>query len=84
MDEGRGHGRVHTPRERADDAAIADLGANALHRVGDERARRPRRLTAANTKQEVAQDLAAAWRVNDLGVELDAVDAVAIGESGEG
>ena len=80
MDEGRRHGRVDSTRQRADDATVAHLGADALDRLGDERSRRPGRLAVADAEQEVAQDRASARRVHHLRVKLDAIDALAIGE----
>ena len=39
---------------------------------------------AGDADDEVAQDVAAVWRVDDLGMELDAVQAaVGVGEAGE-
>ena len=80
MHESRGDGRIDTTRQRADDPAFADLGADALGSLGNERPGRPRRLAVANSEQEIAQDLPAARRVDDLGVELDAEDSFAVGE----
>ena len=78
----RGHRRVHASRQRADHPTRTDLGADALDRFGDERACVPGGLAAANAVEEVAQDLAPARCVHDLGVELDAVDTLAVGEGG--
>ena len=49
--------------------ALADAGDRRVDEVG----RRPRRLDAGDADDEVAQDVPAARRVDDLRVELDAV-----------
>ena len=81
VDERRRHRRVHAARERADDLAVraglagvpvdalADLGDRGLDEVG----RRPGGRDARDADDEVAQHVLAARRVDDLGVELDAV-----------
>ena len=48
--------------------------SNLLDLALDERARRPTRLRVADAKEEVRDDLAAARRVRDFGVELHAMD----------
>ena len=74
MDERAATALSTPPDRRTDDVALAD----ALADLGD------RRLdefdgvhvgAAGDHEEEVAQDLAAAGRVRDLGVELDAVGA---------
>ena len=74
MDEQGGHGGVHAAREPADHAAVADLGADALDLLGDDRLGAPRAVAAADVLEEAHEDLRAVGRVDDLGVELDAVD----------
>ena len=60
--------------------ALADLGDGRVDEVG----RRPGRRGAGDADDEVAQDVPAARRVDDLGVELDAVQvAVGVDEAGE-
>ena len=60
--------------------AVADLGDGRV----DEVRRRPGRRGAGDPDDEVAQDVAAARRVDDLGVELDAVQvARRVDEAGE-
>ena len=82
VDQRRRNRGVHATRQRADHPSSADPGADAVDRVSDEGTRRPRRVAVAHAIQEIPQDLAAAWGVDDLGMELDAEDAVAVGEGG--
>src|SRR5690606_15744844 len=70
--EGGRDGRVHAAGESADHGAVADLRAYALDRLVDEGAGRPVGRAAADAEQEVGDDLVAARRVRDLGVELHA------------
>ena len=77
VDEQRRDRRVDAAREAADHRAVADLGADALDLLGDDRLRAPRALTAADVLEEGGQDLLAVGGVDDLGVELDPV-AVAV------
>ena len=72
--EQRGHGRVDAARQRAEDALAADLGANPLHLLLDNRGRRPGRRCVGDAVEEVLEDVLAVRRVHDLGVELDAVE----------
>ena len=53
---------------------VADLGADRLHGLLDDRHHRPRRPAAADVIEEVLEDLLPAWRVGNFGVELHAVD----------
>ena len=55
--------------------AVADLGADARDLLLDDRRRRPRHVAAADVAEEALEDVLAVGRVDDLGVELDAVDA---------
>ena len=72
--EQRGDGRVDAAREPADHALGADLRADALDLLLDHRGGRPRGRRAREVVEEVLQDLLAVRRVDDLGVELDAVE----------
>ena len=63
------------PRQAADDLAVADLLADARDLLLDDRGRRPRHVAAADVAQEALEDVLPVGRVDDLGVELDAVDA---------
>src|SRR5690606_38554834 len=65
--------------QAADHVRVADLCADPLDRLLDERAGRPRRLAAADAECEVREDLVAARRVRDLGVELHAEDRRVLG-----
>src|SRR5207248_10175443 len=71
---------VDAARERAEDAAAADLRAHPLHRFADEGAGRPGWRAAADPQHEVADHLPPVRRVDDLGMELDADDALVVGE----
>ena len=65
-----------TPPERPQiDAAVADLRADARDLLLDDRRRAPAAVGAADVLEERRQDLLAERRVDDLGVELDRVDA---------
>ena len=92
MDErGRDRG-VDAARQRADDLAVRAGRARRGRRRArgcrstvelDEVRGRPGRLRAADAEHEVGEDVAAARRVHDLGVELDAVEvARRVGEAG--
>src|SRR5262249_32650306 len=72
MDECCGDGGVHAAGEAADHAPITDERANLLDLAGDEGARRPRRLGAADIEEKVRDDLAATRRVRAFGMELHA------------
>ena len=64
--------------------SVADLGADLVDRLLDDRRVRPRRPAAAHVEQERLEHLLAALGVRDLGVELHAVDAaVAVLERGD-
>ena len=73
--EQRGHRRVDPAGEPADHAAVADLGADLLDLLLDDRGRAPRARAAADLLEERRQHVLAVGRVDDLGVELDAVEA---------
>ena len=53
---------------------LVDPLADRVHGRVDEAGRRPGRLDAGDPDHEVAQDVAAAGRVDDLRVELDPVE----------
>ena len=72
--EGSGDRRVDAAREAADHLLVADLSPDRLDRLLDDRNHRPRRPASADVVEEVLEDLLAAPRVCDLGVELHAVD----------
>ena len=71
------------PEQAADDPAGADRLADLLDLAVDERRDRPVGLEARFAEEEVAQDLQALLRVDDLGMELDAEEpAVAVLDHG--
>ena len=81
MDERRRDRRVHAARQGADDQPVradrAGMGVDPLADVGDGRvdevAGRPGRRDAGDIDDEVAQDVLAPRGVDDLRVELDAI-----------
>ena len=75
VDEQRRDRGVDAAGEAADDAALADLGPDLLDLLVDHRLRRPLLLAAGDVAEEAGQDLGPVGRVDDLGVELDAVEA---------
>ena len=75
VDEQRRDRRVDPAGEPADDAAVADLGADLLDLLLDDRGRAPGARAAADLLEERRQHVLAVGRVDDLGVELDAVEA---------
>ncbi len=75
VDEGRGGCRVDASREAADHPSLADLGAHSLDLLVDHRGGRPALLETGDLTQEAVEDLRAVGRVDDLGVELDPVEA---------
>ncbi len=85
VDQHGGHRGVHPAGEAADHLALAHLLADALDHLLAERLHGPVALQARDLVGEVAQDQRAAWRVSDLGMELDAVEAPPlIGDHREG
>ena len=65
-----------TPPERPQiTRPLADLGADPLDLLLDDRGRAPRARAAADLLEERRQHVLAVGRVDDLGVELDAVEA---------
>ena len=92
MDERRGDRRVDAARQRADDepvragggGVVVDAATDLGDGLVDEARGRPGLLGAGDPDDEVAEDVPAARRVDDLGVELDAVEvAVDVDEAGE-
>ncbi len=69
---GQGH-RVDTATGGAEHAAAADRGAHLGNRLGDEAAHCPGAAAAADTEDEVAQQLLAPRGVRHLGMELHAI-----------
>jgi hypothetical protein len=74
VNERRRGRRVDAARQPADDAGIADLGADAFELLGDHRSRRPFLDAPGDLAQEPLEDLLPVRRVDDLGVKLDAVE----------
>src|SRR3954449_13175677 len=73
VDEQRRHGGVDAAAEAADDLAVADLGADPPDLLLHDGRRRPRHVAAADVAQERLEDVLPVRRVDDLGVELNAV-----------
>ena len=72
--EQRGNSRVDAAREGAENALVADLGADALDLLLDHGGGGPGRRGPRNVVEEVLQDRLAVWGVHDFGMELDAVE----------
>ena len=83
VEQDGGDGGIHAAAEAEDHAAFADLLADFAAGAVDERFHRPVRCAAADAVDEVGDDFLAAWRVDDLGVELQPVD-VALGVADDG
>ena len=75
VDEQRGGGRVDPAGEPADRARVADLRLDRAHLLLDHRGRRPLLAAAGDVAEEPGEDLRAVRRMDDLWVELDAVEA---------
>jgi hypothetical protein len=93
MDEGRRDRAVDTAREGADHAPVGPgLGGVAIHPLADrghrgldERGRGPGCPRSDDPQDEVAEDIRSARGVDDLRVELDAVEAaIGVDEAGVG
>jgi hypothetical protein len=85
VDEQRRNARVDPAGEPADHAPGADLLADGRHLLVDDRGGGPVALAAADLLQEGGQHLLAVGRVDDLGVELDAVQtALDVLQRGDG
>ena len=77
MDQHRGDGAVDAARQAADDATLADLGADFLDLGLAEFGHRPIAGAAADVAHEIGDQLGAVGGVRDLEVELGAVDSAA-------
>ena len=85
VEEQGGDGGIDAAGEAADHAAVADLGADAGDRLLAVGVHRPVAGEAGDAEQEVLQEAGADRGVDDLGVELDAVEAAGlVGDGGEG
>ena len=85
MHEGRGHGGIHAPGQSADHAGVSHLLSDRFDRFLDEGVHRPILPAAANLDQEIFQDPGTAFRVNHLGMELQAPNGrVAMANGREG
>ena len=73
--EQRRHRGVDAAGQAADHAPVADLGADPRHLLVDDRGRAPIARAAADVAEEGGEDVLAVRRVDDLGVELDPVQA---------
>jgi hypothetical protein len=84
VDEKCRDGRVDTARERAKSALPTDPGPDARDLDLDDGGRRPERERVGSAVEEVLEDLGAVLGVDDLGVELDAVEtALLVLEGGD-
>src|SRR5579885_1459488 len=70
----RGHRRIDAAGQAADDAVLADAFPQGLDRLLQKRTDLPQAVAAADVVDKVAQQLAAAGGMADLGMELQAVD----------
>ena len=77
VDEGGGHGGVHSPAQAADDVGVAHLLADAGHLLVDDVVRRPGGRQSRLLVQEVDQGGLPMLGVEDLGVPLQPVEAAA-------
>src|SRR5262249_53559385 len=85
VDQHRRDRAVDAAREAADNAALAHLRADALHRLLAEGRHGPVAAATRNAMREVLEERAALRRVHDLRVEHHAIEAPAIvGSGGEG
>ena len=75
VDEQRRDRGVDAAGEPADHPALAHLRLDPRHLLGDHRLRRPLLLAAGDVAQEAGEDLGPVGGVDDLGVELDPVEA---------
>jgi hypothetical protein len=81
----RGHRAVDPAGQAANNLAVADLGADALHGLGAEGGHGPVAGQARDLVGEVAQDERAAWGVRHLRMELHAIEPAAlVGDHREG
>ena len=79
VDEQRGDRRVDAARQPAEHALRADLRADPLHLLVDDRGRVPRGVGPGHAEEEVLEHRLTVRRVDDLGVELHAVQAALAG-----
>ena len=75
VDEHRGDRRIDAARQAADHPALADLRADRLARLGAERRHRPVALQSRDLMDEIGDQLGAVGRVDDFGMEHQAVIA---------
>ena len=75
VDQHRRDRGIDAAGEAADDPALADLGADRLARLRAERRHRPVALQARDAVDEIADEPRAVRRMDDLGVEHQAVVA---------
>jgi hypothetical protein len=75
VEEERRHRGVDAAAQAAHDPPLAHLPLDRVHRLLHERRHRPVAAAAADVEREVAEDLGAAIRVCDFGVEQDGVEA---------
>src|SRR5271156_4162222 len=81
---GRDRG-IDAARERADHFAVSDLRANLPDRAIDERLHLPGRGDLRDAVEKIRDDALSRFRVDDFGVELDAVElARGIAHRGDG
>src|SRR2546430_10760400 len=81
----RRHGGIDTAREAADDIPIADLATDLVDSLSTKPRHGPIAATARDLVGEVAQQLAALWRVGYFGMEAHAVETPhIIGDRGIG
>ena len=74
VDQQRRDRRVHSATQAADNPTAADLLADLGDLLFDDGRGRPGHVAAAYLAQERLQDLLSVRRMDDLGMELDAVD----------
>ena len=84
VQQGGSDRRVDAAGEGADDAAVADLLADAGDGVGGHVAWRPGTLALADAEQEVLEDLGAQGGVMYLGVKLQAEHVAPVADGGDG
>ena len=75
VDDQRRDRRVDAAGEPADRPAVADLRADRVDLLVDHRRGRPALLAAADVARKRVEDLGPVRGVDDLGVELDPVEA---------
>ena len=77
MQQRGGDRGIHSAGEAQQDTSLADLGADTVNGMRDEVPRGPIGLHPADAKQEVPDDVDAALSMENLGMELDAVEPAA-------